>query len=316
MILNNNQILEILNVIKRNNLLYVVGSVGLECLNKEDIEFLKDRGIDIEAIKADFTPFEQAFYFGRLCGLLNNKDAMKLEYSDLLKYLRKGQFSKLTEREEIMLNLAKQKTYNHITWLTTQQQTEVSTIINEENKKSLETQKLIRDEIALGIEQKKSLRRISNDIQIKMNDWTKNMDRIIETEYNNVFQSGRAAEYEKKYGSDVRVYKEVYKGACRHCIEKYLTNGIGSKPRIFTLSELKKNGSNIGKKVGEWSGVLESMHPHCRCLLNNVLSGWEWNEELKQFKPAKQNNTNSNTTYRGTVKITIGDKIIEVPINN
>lgn len=312
MILTTNQILEILNIIKKNNLIYLVGSVGLECLNKEDIEFLSDQGIDIEAIKGDFTPFEQAFYFGRLCSLIKDENAKKLKYEDMLAYLRKGQYNPLSSTEKTMLNLAKQKTYNHITWLTTQQQMDVSGVINEQNKKLLEKQKLIRDEIALGVEQRKAYRTISNDIQKKMNDWTMNMDRIVETEYNNVFQEGRAAEFEKKYGSDVKVYKEVYPGACRHCIEKYLTNGIGSKPILFSLQEIKANGSNIGRKVGEWRGVLESMHPHCRCLLVDVPADSYWDEKTKSFEPLKIERKESERKRKGKMIITIGNKRIEV----
>ena len=72
-------------------------------------------------------------------------------------------------------------------------------------------------------------------------------------------------------------------GNCKHCIRLYTTNGIGSKPKIFKLSELQGNGTNIGRKSAEWLAVVGSTHLNCRCTLNEVPQGFEWNEKTKAF---------------------------------
>jgi hypothetical protein len=76
----------------------------------------------------------------------------------------------------------------------------------------------------------------------------------------------------------------IWTGNCRHCIKAYLTNGIGSQPKIFKLSTLEANGTNVGKKVNDWLPVVGGMHPYCRCNLHKLLSGQEWDEEKKEFR--------------------------------
>lgn len=293
------QIQEIMNIIRQNNLVYAIGSIGLEALPKDDIEYLKNRGINIDKLIVEMTPYEQAFYFGRLTTILGDERAKTLSYNDFITKVKKGELNPLSTTEEKMLNLAKNRTYNHITWLTINEQQDVNNIINEETRQMLEKQKIIKDEIALGVEQRKAYRRMSNDISKKLGDWQKNIDRIVETEYNNIFQEGRAAEME----SEQLVYKEVYDQACRHCISAYLTSGIGSKPKIFTLAQMTANGmNNIGRKVADWKPVLGSMHPFCRCLLKKVPDYSVWDEEKKDWvlKEAKKP---EERKWKGNIKI-------------
>ena len=85
----------------------------------------------------------------------------------------------------------------------------------------------------------------------------------METELNNVWQLGRAQTIEERQGKEALVFKDVFAGGCRSCIKLYTTDGIGSKPRVFKLSELQANGDNIGKKQTDWLPVIGSTHPHC-----------------------------------------------------
>lgn len=48
---------------------------------------------------------------------------------------------------------------------------------------------------------------------------------------------------------------------CNHCRRLYV--GPDGAPRIFRLAELEANGSNVGRKVGEWRPVVGPTHPHC-----------------------------------------------------
>jgi hypothetical protein len=66
---------------------------------------------------------------------------------------------------------------------------------------------------------------------------------------------------------ETKVWKEVINDnrlspECR----RLHTNPDGS-PRIYNLSELVANGSNIGKPKSAWKAVVSGTHPGCRCVL-------------------------------------------------
>lgn len=298
------QINEILQVIRKNNLIYFASTVSPKPLTKQDLELLKKYGINVEKFKTDFSPFQQAYYFGRLTQILGDENAKQLNYSDLLGYLRKGQFNPLTPLDKQMLELAENRMYNNITWISEKQQAEARVIIDEESHK------VIQQEMKQGIKTKDSIANIANNISKRLNDWSKDMDRVVETEYNNIFLEARASEIIDKDGVDAKVYKEVFPQACRHCIRLYLTAGIGSKPIEFKISELIANGTNVGKKVADWKSVLGSVHPWCRCLLRSIPKHYEWNEEDKEYKIKKYDPSQSKV--RGTIKITVNDKVFNV----
>jgi hypothetical protein len=48
---------------------------------------------------------------------------------------------------------------------------------------------------------------------------------------------------------------------CKHC--KRLHIGPDGQPRIFKLSDLEANGTNVGRKASEWKAVVGTVHPHC-----------------------------------------------------
>jgi len=125
-----------------------------------------------------------------------------------------------------------------------------------------------------------------------------------------IFNRGRAEQIKSDKGSDVLVYKEVYPKACRHCIRLYLTNGVGSQPKLFSLQELEDNGTNIGLKVNDWKPTISPCHPHCRCDLNYLPKDYVWDEEKKRFDVPK--NYTPKVARTSKVKITVGDKVFEV----
>ena len=118
-------------------------------------------------------------------------------------------------------------------------------------------------------------------------------------------------ELDKNYTLFVRRNnKSIWTGNCRHCIRLYLTNGVGSQPKLFRLQELEANGTNIGLKVNDWKPTVNSTHPHCRCDLNYLPKGYVWDEEKKSFDIPK--NYVPKVARTSKVKITVGDKVFEV----
>ena len=60
---------------------------------------------------------------------------------------------------------------------------------------------------------------------------------------------------------------------CKSCMRFwFLPDGI--TPRVYKLSELMANGSNIGKKQADWLPTVSNTHPNERHLMLEVPIGW------------------------------------------
>lgn len=70
-------------------------------------------------------------------------------------------------------------------------------------------------------------------------------------------------------GSDPIVYKQIVDDdrTSPECRRLHTYNGSGAKPRLYRLSELQANGTNIGKPRNQWRAVIGPTHPNCRCQL-------------------------------------------------
>jgi hypothetical protein len=278
MIFTPNQTQDFLKIIEANHIFYGAMNIGDDVLTSMDKDLLRGYGIDIDKVKTDYSPFEQSFYWGRLSGALSDLQAKKVTYSNFQNYLKSGQYIPLNQREKDMLDVAKNKTYMKIKDLGKNVASDSNNIILAEARR-----KVIADSLEQGIKTGDSLKSIVSEIGHKTGDWQRNLGRIVDTEYNNIFQEGRAQQLIRDFGVEVEVYKQVYDGACRHCIRLYLTSGVGSQPIIFKLEDLIANGTNYGLKVVDWKAVVGSTHPHCRCNLYRKHPDKVWDDKKKEF---------------------------------
>jgi hypothetical protein len=106
---------------------------------------------------------------------------------------------------------------------------------------------------------------------------------------------------------------------CPSCRRAYLNND--GSPRLFRLSQLEANGTNIGKKTNAWLPTLGQMHPHCRCLLqyfeelpNTTTNDYEFDESKQRYilKEKVLTDDKRKIQRKSKVKIDIGDKHFEV----
>lgn len=285
MIFSQEQIDEIVRIIRFQNVFFIAGNIGTSVLKQEDIQVLKDFGIDPTSLNLGLTPFEQLFYFGRLASMLGPLNASQVTFSDLKKYFQRGQYVPLSDAETASLRYLQGKSYNYIKGLG---ETEISFItgkIEDENlAKRSYYESIIGDSLKRTIIERDSVRNIVSEIGEKTGDWNRDLGRIAETELQNAYEYGKAASYDEIYGDKVLYYKEVYPGACQYCIKLYLTNGIGSEPRLFTYEQLLQNGTNIGKKSRDWLPVLGTVHPFCFDDQTEVLTdqGWKFFKDLNK----------------------------------
>jgi len=300
---NKLEIDNIVNLIEYHYSMMIFSSLGGESLSEVDKKLLQSYGVDINDFKVDYPPYLQMFLLGRLTAVLGDKNSLKLNKKDFDQYLKRGQFVPLSSREREEYEISRQITYNHLKGLGGKVSGAVKDVLLEEQKKSI-----ISEEISEGIKNRKSVDSIVSDLGHKTGEWDRDWKRIVVTEMQNIFSRGRAAEMEKKYGLEVEVYKNVFEGACRHCIRLYLTNGIGSEPRVFKLRELIANGSNVGRKVDDWLPTIDATHPYCRCLLMHKFLGQIWDKTKGFFKYISDAISPGKVKRLSKIKVTVGDK--------
>jgi hypothetical protein len=295
------QLNDVIKVVKLQQALFFASNFHPQTLTEEDYQVLKKAGIDPKVLAKEFTPFEQAFYFGRVVALLANRASI-IDYNDFMQYLRRGEFLPNTAVQNEALRAVEKRAYTYITKLG---EKIVDTIQNQAADPV--TAPLIKQAIKTAIEKNQTVRDIVSFLGNKTQDWNRDFGRIGDTELQNAYQVGQLSEYLRMYGSDVLVYKDVMPGACRHCVELYLTNGVGSKPRLFTAQQLLQNGINIWRRVKDWKPTLESLHPHCRCQLHHAPKGAEWSKEKQDFVyPA--NVVEEAKKIQGKIKVTVGTR--------
>lgn len=299
------QVQELLNIIDKNQTVFVGQSMGEEFLTLEDKQLLERYNIDWKTIYSPYydTVFN-SFHFGLLAYSIADIESQKLTYIALKKYIKSGKYIPLTQYEKAVLDSVKNQSLKDIKTLKGRIFSDVNQVLL--NNTPIEQQNLLKNEIAEGIENKMRIKQIANEISHKTGDWSRDFDRITQFISQTAFEEGKAAAIQRKTGnSNPLVYKQVYQGACKHCIRLYLTNGLGSKPKIFKLNELRDNGNNIGRKSDDWKPVVGPIHPFCRCKLTEHRNGEKWDKEKKQFMltiPEKPR------VERKKVKVIVGDK--------
>jgi hypothetical protein len=309
MIFTAEQIRELLDIVDYHSSFTIGSTLGFDSLTDYDRFILIKHGIHPEDFKSDYPPYYQKYLWGRLSALLGERNAKEIEFKDFVNYIKRGQYVPLNTVEKHEYNVARNKTYEHIKDFWGKARTDISTVIgSEELKRRNQFEEILGDEIKRGVLERKAVTSIVSEIGNRMQRWDKDYGRLVETEMQDIYNQGRAAQIRERSGNDVLVFKDVFPGACRHCIRLYLTNGIGSEPYVFKLAKLEENGTNIGRKQDDWKPVVGSTHPWCRCDLRGLPSGYGWNEESKTFEPTPLKDEERHYERKSKVRIRVGDK--------
>lgn len=304
MIFTPDQIEELLGAVRLHHVLFGVEVSGTDVLSSDDLKILKSVGIDPDKILKGMPLAEKSFHFGRLAAALGNYQASKVKYADFIKFVRAGGHRPLSAAELEALNVIKSRSFAAIKNLGRRIESDTTQIVAEtEAARRSQYKEILRGVLEEGTVNRKSVQEMVSELGNKTQDWSRNLGRVIDTESHNAYEQGRANEITHIHGDDAEVYKDVYEGACKYCIKLYLTNGIGSAPIIFKLSDLQANGSNYGKPTSEWKATVEGVHPHCRCTMHNYTKGYVWNKDKGIFE-APQGYTKR---YNYNVIITVGD---------
>lgn len=126
-----------------------------------------------------------------------------------------------------------------------------------------------------------SFERVHALIDKALTDAQRDWGLAVDFAAHDTLEEAKATTIVKAVGADPLVWKKIYSDCCAFCRLFYTVDGV--VPRVFNLSELVGNGTNIGKRAGkpshegdnatEWRPTLGPTHPRCRCQLQSLPVG-------------------------------------------
>jgi len=276
MILSPQQLNELLAIVDNYTILFVAHNVGPTILSEQDRALLKINGVDVDKISSESSKVEQAYKFGMLSQILHTSNLQGLTYPQLKKNIAK--LAPLTTLERNALENLQFQTYQDIKKLgqTIKSQVTDTFVVADKKRHTVQHTKLVTDAAKKAIEDRKYLSEVVSILGKKTGDWERDLHRIGDFVLHTAFDEGRITQIQKEEGDSALVYKDVYQGACQHCQRLFLTGGVSSEPIIFTVAQLKANGTNIGFKVAEWRPVIGPIHPWCFSDDTEVLTDQGW----------------------------------------
>jgi len=304
--LSNDQIHELLELIELQHLIFIASSVGMEVLTAQEQDRVKQL---VEA--DDVNIIDLNFMFGIMSTLMSDKEANKLTFAQLKTKIKTGEWVPLNSQEKFALKAIKNFAYNDIKGLGNKIKSQFHTILIEQDQvQRVKYEQAIKEEAEKSFIKREDVKQLVSKLGHRTGDWSRDFGRISDYIMHYGFDHGRAYGFKRKYGDDVRVWKSVYPGACRHCIRLYLTKGLGSRPIVFKLNTLLQNGTNIGRKSDQWKAVIGPTHPWCRCTLEQVPNDYIWDDKTQTFQPPKT--FQRKVKRRSKIEIKVGDKTTKV----
>lgn len=291
MIFTPQQVTDIVSILMRHQLTFIAEQLGLNYLSPNDRAILTAAGIDLNQYTNAQGIVEHAYLFGLLSEALGDERAKNMNYQQFQKFIKSGQFVPLTEEEKFVLEQVKTQSYNDISGLGSRIIQGTRNIVVRAN---LQQQNKIRDIIKQkavdAVKFRQSAAKMASEIGHATGDWERDFLRIAYYVLHNAYNYGRARTIFRDHGEDAEVYFNVLKGACKHCMELYLTDPDDpeSPPKIFKLKDVLANGNNIGRKVADWLPTISPIHPYCRCQVCRKDPNTEWDSETLSYTKIKK----------------------------
>lgn len=287
MIFNRAQINNMLSILKKYELIFIAGQLGVDFLSISDKAILKAAGIDLKQYTNKKGVIEHAFLFGILSDAIGSSRAKGMNYKQFQKFLTSGNFIPLTEAEEFALEGVKNRAYNDITNLGNRMRNATSNnVVRSNQQQSLIVQDMIKKKTIKAVELRMGARGLAADLARTTEDWEVDWLRIAQYLTHEAFNSGRAQSILKNFGGGAEVYFDVYEGACKHCKRLFLINPYSeqtSEPIVFLLKDIIANGNNIGRKAADYLPTISPIHPYCRCTINHKQKDRGWDADLRAF---------------------------------
>lgn len=251
------QLQQIRKIIDKYHNAFIVNAVSENAVDPDIVKQLRKQGL----VDVDVTSVKDSYIYGQLVGLLNNKTVANMSYTEFKKYVRKNPVP-LGPAEKQAVAFAELNAAQYISGLGNRVNTQTGDLLIEADQAQRSwLEQEIRTKTAENIHNRQTVKQLASDLKWMSEDWGRDWDRIAVTEKHNAMQRGLADHYRDRYGADSLVAKRSMPDACQHCKRVYL-DPFG-QPRIFKLSTLEANGTNVGRKANDWKAVVGPVHPHC-----------------------------------------------------
>lgn len=227
---------------------------------------------------------KNSFVLGKLIQMMKSKEIRKMTYEELKE---KAKEIELTKVEENSLNFARQNAGRYVTALGRRIADNIDLSISQaSHDANLEVaqRQAINQSVQEAIIKQETRSKLTSELGHNTGDWTRDWRRVAHTEIWNAKLQGEVLSivqgnsiYSNTKGGDTLVFRRPSPDACNHCKRLYLERDEKT-PKIFKLSELINNGTNVGKKVGDWAPITGTTHPNCSCPIAVLPDGFGFDE--------------------------------------
>ena len=287
--LTNRQRKRIEKLVRDHHTAFIAEVLGPDAVTQEDYARLKEAGL----IKRGPMPLDAAtasHMAGVVTGEVDTEAAEQIEPRTFWSMAQNAGIT-FDDAEREAIAIAKDKIGEDIRGLGNKIDAATGRLlVDADDKLRRKRLSALRREVSRGVEERLPVDEIVAKVRAATRDAKRNWLQIVQTEVHNAMEEGKAAALVKTLppGSDPFVYKRPRPDACPFCRLLYLKPD-GKTPRVFKLSELISNGTNVGRKAKrptfrgiaatEWKAVLGAMHPWCACSLHYLPPGMGFNDK-------------------------------------
>jgi hypothetical protein len=284
--LNKNDLEELRALATRTVILVGIQTYGAKTLglSRTDIADLVSAGLLSNEAAANIDPIKDAYVFGRIRANMAAEGITEMNSLSLSEMRRLARLVPLTEVQKTAIEYARKRAAEYVGGMVQRADEEVVKMaqgyVNPEVEltgDAAEAQReIIREEIAEGMVRRESASQIAGKIGRRTGDWDRNWKLVAQNEITAAHEQGIADWIEKYDGEDALVAKMPSPQACNTCRKLFLDET--GKPKVFKLSELQANGTNVGRKKADWRPTVGPAHMNCACTLLSTPEGTHFND--------------------------------------
>lgn len=283
------QIAELIRIVKQHADHFLVSMLGYKVVDDKDLKELINAGIIPPT--TDPKIFQYAYILGKLKAILTAKQYKALSFKDMKEVVReKWAIAQPTsELEESRIRAAERRAARGLQNIRRNIVDGLYKKIEEEQSKTIteaEVKDIVKDQVVTALKTRASITSLASAIPRELKSYSRDWLMVASTEMHSARQHGTADAIIRGTGAysgfsedadDRRVFVQPTRGACDECKDAYLDErGI---PKIFKLSELMANGTNIGVPKKQRKPVVPPHHPWCLCEMNYIPPGHEFNDD-------------------------------------
>lgn len=124
--------------------------------------------------------------------------------------------------------------------------------------------RIIREEVGTAVLTKDTAREVAGRIRQRVGDLARDFERIAETEVQAVHNEGQIYASVELDGENAMIARIPESGACQTCLDLFI-DPLTNAPRVFYVSDIANNGTNVGLARRDWKATAYPIHPYCRC---------------------------------------------------